>query len=228
MLALLLPACAGVLGLPLWLPMSPACCCGRQGMGLLCSCAAVLPLRVNTVPSQLLLCRLQHHCHQQLFPHLTLLPALLPCRSSDGGCYCISRCLPDLPGAPGPQGRAVRVHDSTSGYVIKAAHCRQGGPAAEMVMVYYEDSQVCVCWGMCWGGAAGGAWRSGGRGWSRLQQQQPCWTSARVCGICDSASAVLSDAHALALHCCSPAPRPPPRRCAPASSTWPYARACGP
>lgn len=59
-------------------------------------------------------------------------------RPADGGCYCVSRSC-SHPSAPaGSGGRAVRVEDFSSAYVIRTAP----GGGAEMLSIYFEDSHV--------------------------------------------------------------------------------------
>ena len=64
-------------------------------------------------------------------------------RASDGGCYSVSRACRHA-AKPSPTGRAVRVADFVSGYIIRAmprgevAARLQATPAAEMVTIYFE------------------------------------------------------------------------------------------
>lgn len=67
-------------------------------------------------------------------------------RPSDGGCYCLARsCVyPDPLPLPG---RAVAVEDYASGCVVRAPAQQllppgHVGPAAEVTLVYFEDSHV--------------------------------------------------------------------------------------
>lgn len=68
-------------------------------------------------------------------------------RPADGGCYCISRACVMPPGcSAGRQssGRSVHINDFAAGCVVRATQHtgRAGRPAAEMVMVYFEDPSV--------------------------------------------------------------------------------------
>ena len=67
-------------------------------------------------------------------------------RPCDGGCYCLAKSS-SHPAAPKVSGRGVLVQDYVSGCVIRrpAAELlprRYSGPAAEVLLVYFEDSQV--------------------------------------------------------------------------------------
>ncbi|GBF95414.1 hypothetical protein Rsub_08376 [Raphidocelis subcapitata] len=66
-------------------------------------------------------------------------------RACDGGAYIVSRaCAP--PGGAGPAPRGVGVGDYSSGAVIRAPAPAllggRAGPAAEVLMIYFEDSHV--------------------------------------------------------------------------------------
>jgi hypothetical protein len=72
-------------------------------------------------------------------------------RPSDGGCYCLSKActLPLSTPLPALPGRSVAVDDYCSGCVIRAPSPQllppgagAAGPAAEVFMVYFEDSHV--------------------------------------------------------------------------------------
>ncbi|KAF8064545.1 Ank3 [Scenedesmus sp. PABB004] len=70
-------------------------------------------------------------------------------RPSDGGCYCLSKaCAPPGGGAaPALPARGVSVDDYVSGCVVRAPAPGllprgYAGPAAEVFMVYFEDSHV--------------------------------------------------------------------------------------
>jgi hypothetical protein len=67
-------------------------------------------------------------------------------RPSDGGCYCLSKSC-TFPTPPPLSGRCVAVEDYCSGCVIKTPSVDLlpagfAGPAAEVLMVYFEDSHV--------------------------------------------------------------------------------------
>lgn len=67
-------------------------------------------------------------------------------RPSDGGCYCLAKSC-SYPGAPALPGKAVPVDDYVAGSVVRspAKHLLPAGHmghAAEMMLVYFEDSHV--------------------------------------------------------------------------------------
>eukprot|EP00775_Hariotina_reticulata_P006722 gene6722-6941_t len=67
-------------------------------------------------------------------------------RPSDGGCYCLSKSC-TFPNPPPLAGRSVGVEDYCSGCVIKTPSldllpASFAGSAAEVLMVYFEDSHV--------------------------------------------------------------------------------------
>jgi hypothetical protein len=66
-------------------------------------------------------------------------------RPCDGGCYVLARAAAPPPGA-GPPPRGVGVSDYASGAVIRAPAAAllggHAGPAAECLMIYFEDSHV--------------------------------------------------------------------------------------
>lgn len=67
-------------------------------------------------------------------------------RPSDGGCYCLAKSC-EFPGAPALPGRAVAIDDYASGCVVKVPAQQllpagYSGPAAEVTLVYFEDSHV--------------------------------------------------------------------------------------
>jgi hypothetical protein len=67
-------------------------------------------------------------------------------RPSDGGCYCLSKaCSYEAP--PALPCRAVSVEDYVAGCVVRSPAVQLlppgcAGPAAEVLMVYFEDSHV--------------------------------------------------------------------------------------
>lgn len=70
-------------------------------------------------------------------------------RPSDGGCYCLSKACPAPGSASALPGRGVSVEDYSSGCVIRAPSSQllppgadAAAPAAEVFMVYFEDSRV--------------------------------------------------------------------------------------
>ncbi|GFR40739.1 hypothetical protein Agub_g1349 [Astrephomene gubernaculifera] len=64
-------------------------------------------------------------------------------KPDDGGCYCISRDFAH-PSPPAAGGRAVRVSDFVSAYVIRSSKgiFDTASPAVEAVNVYFEDAGV--------------------------------------------------------------------------------------
>jgi hypothetical protein len=67
-------------------------------------------------------------------------------RPSDGGCYCLSKAC-SFESAPALPCRAVSVEDYVAGCVVRSPAAQLlppgcVGPAAEVLMVYFEDSHV--------------------------------------------------------------------------------------